>query len=93
MSSSWCDVYLYEGDSDDQSIFDQQQEIKLIVVNMLQNLNHKYFSNNRNIKYVGSTIKCIGFELIHHAINLNVIPFSMVFRDFNFMLFINVLLV
>ena len=35
--SSWCGIYLCEGDSNEQSISDQLQEIKSMVVNMLQN--------------------------------------------------------
>ena len=36
LSSSSCDVYLYEDDSNDQNIFDQRHEIKSIVINILQ---------------------------------------------------------
>ena len=44
-----------------------------------------YSSHNSNIKYIGSTIKCIGFGSIHFAINLDDISSSMVFSDFNYM--------
>ena len=82
---SWCDVYLCLVNSDEQSIYDQRQEIKLMVVNMLQNWNNRYSSNNSNIKYIGSTIKCIAFESIHYAINLDVVSSFVVFNDFDFM--------
>ena len=59
-------------DPNKQSISNQQQEIKSTVINMLENWNSRYFSHNNNIKCVGSTIKYIGFELIHYAVNLNV---------------------
>ena len=54
-----------------------------MIVNMLQNLNNRYSSHDSKIKYIGSTIKCIGFELIRYAINLNVISSSVVFSDFD----------
>ena len=85
LSSSWCDVYLCEDNPDEQSVFDQQQKIKSIIINMLQNFNHEYSSHNSNIKCVGSIIKYIGFEPIHYFINLNVVSSSTVFRDFDYM--------
>ena len=51
---------------------------------MLQNLNHKYYSHNINIKYIESIIKCIDFEPIHYVINLNVVSSSIIFSDFNY---------
>ena len=36
------------------------------------------FSHNSNIKYIRSTIKCVNFEPIYYAINLNVVSSSMV---------------
>ena len=45
-----------------------------------------YYSHSSNIKYVGSTIKCIRFESIHYAINLDVVSFFMVFSDFDYIL-------
>ena len=50
---------------------------------MLQNYSHMYSNNNSNIKCVGLPIKCIGFEPIHYAINLNVVLSYMVFSDFD----------
>ena len=44
-----------------------------------------YFSHNFNIKCIGSTIKCIGFESIHYAINFDVVASSMIFNDFDHM--------
>ena len=35
------------------------------------------------IKYVDSTIKCIGFESIHYALNLNAVSSSIFFNDFD----------
>ena len=52
---------------------------------MLQNLSHRYFSHNNSIKCVDSTIKCIDFESIHYAINLDVVSSLMVFSDFDFL--------
>ena len=52
---------------------------------MLHNWNHRYSNHNSNIKRVDSTIKCIGFDLIHYAINLNVFSSSMVYSDFDYM--------
>ena len=73
------------GDLDEQSIYGHRQEIKSIVVNMLQNWSHTYYSYNSNIKYIGSTIKCINFKLIHYAIDLDVVSLFMVFNDFDSM--------
>ena len=64
-----------------------------MIVNMLHNLNHRYSCHNNNIKYVGSTIKCIGFESLHHAINLHIFSSYMVFSDYDSMFSIDVLLV
>ena len=44
-----------------------------------------YSNHNSNIKCVDSTIKCIGFESFHYAINLDVVSSFMVFRDFDSM--------
>ena len=44
-----------------------------------------YYSHNSNIKYMDSTIKCIGFESFHYAINLDVVSSFMVFSDFDSM--------
>ena len=40
-----------------------------------------YYNHNNNIKRVDSTIKCIGFESFHYAINLNVVSSFMIFSD------------
>ena len=85
MSSSLCDFYLCENDLDKQNISYHQQEIKSMVVNMLYNLNYRYYSNDSKIKCVSSTILYIGFDLIQYVINLDVVSFSMVFNDFDFM--------
>ena len=58
-----------------------------MIVNMLQNYSHKYFSHNSNIKYICSIIKCISFESIYYVINLDVVSLFMVFSDFDFMFF------
>ena len=55
-----------------------------MVINMLQNMNHKYYSHNNTIKRVDLTIKCIGFDPIHYAINLDVFSSFIVFNDFDF---------
>ena len=54
-----------------------------MVICMLQNLSLMYYSHNSNIKYIDSTIKCIGFESIHYVINFDVISSFVVFNDFN----------
>ena len=41
-------------------------------------------SYEQSIKYVGSTIKYIDFKLIHYVINLNIVSYSMVFKDFDY---------
>ena len=91
-SSSWCNVYLCLGDSNEQSIYDNRQEIKSRVVSMLQNWNQRYSSHNSNIKCVDSTIKCIGFESFHFAINvhslfLNKLLFGLIFLIYGFVRF------
>ena len=65
--SSSCSVYLCKGDLDRQNISDQSQRIKSMVVSMLQNWSHRYYSHNSNIKCVGSIIKWLVFEPIHYA--------------------------
>ena len=61
------------------------KKIKSMIFNMLQNLSNMYSIHNNNIKCLGSIIKCIGFELIHYVINLDVILSHMVFSDFDSM--------
>ena len=56
-----------------------------MIVNILQNLNKRYFSHNSNMKYVGSTIKYISFESIHYAIKLDDVLSFIVFIDFDYM--------
>ena len=51
---------------------------------MLQNYNYKDSNDNSSIKYVCSTIKWIGFEPIHYAVNIYVVSSSMIFSDFDF---------
>ena len=51
---------------------------------MLQNLSHMYYNHNNNIKYIGSTIKCVGFEPIYYDINLNVVSSMLAFNDFDY---------
>ena len=80
-----CGFYLCLGDSYDQSISDQKQEIKSMIINILQNRSHMYYSHNSSIKYETSTMKCIDFGLIHYVINLNVVSFFMIFRNFDYM--------
>ena len=52
-----------------------------MIVNMLQNLSHMYYSHNSNIKFVGSTIKYIGFKLIHYVIHLNTVSYFIFCSD------------
>ena len=44
-----------------------------------------YYSHNSNIKCVGLTDKCIGFESIHYAINHDIVSSFIVFSDFDIM--------
>ena len=55
-----------------------------MVVNMIQNWNKRYYSDNSNIKYENSIIKCIDFESFYYAINLNNVLFFVVFNKFDF---------
>ena len=55
-----------------------------MVINMLQNRNHKYYSHNNNIKYENLTIKFLSFELIYYVINLDVVSFFMIFNNFDY---------
>ena len=48
-----------------------------MVVNILQNLSHKYFSYYSIIKY-------ISFESIYYVFNLNAILFFMIFSEFDY---------
>ena len=50
---------------------------------MLKNYNHRYYSHNRNIKCVNSTIKYIDFEPFYYVIILNVVSLFMIFSDFD----------
>ena len=72
--SSSCGVYLCLSDSNKQSISDQRNQINSH--QYLQNWSRRYSSHNSNIK-------CVGFESIHYAINLNVILSSMIFSEFD----------
>ena len=73
------------GDLDEQSIYGQRQKMISMVVYILHILSHIYYSHNSNVKCVGLTIKYIGFESIHYAINLDVVSSSMVFNNFDCM--------
>ena len=64
-----------------------------MVINTLQNWSNEYCSQNSNIKCVCSTIKCVGIEHIHFAINLNDVSSSVIFSTFDYMVSIDVLLV
>ena len=56
-----------------------------MVVNILQNLSHKYSSHNSNIKCVESTINYVDFQPIHYTINLDVISSFMIISEFDYM--------
>ena len=51
---------------------------QIMVVSMLQNLSHMYYSHHRIIKYVG-------FKPIHCAINLDIASSSRVLHEFDYM--------
>ena len=57
-----------------------------MVANMLKNLNYRYFSHYKIIKYVG-------FESIIYAINMDAALFYKVFNEFDSMFLWNVLLI
>ena len=81
-STLWFSVYLCLRGSDE---YDQRQDFISIVANMLQNLSHMYYSHNSNIKFVNSSIKCVGFESIHYAINPDDdVSSFLVFNDFDY---------
>ena len=44
------ETFIYVRDSNEQSKFNQRQEIKSTVINMLENWSHKYSNHNSNIK-------------------------------------------
>ena len=62
----------------------RDKKIKSMIVSMLQKWSQRYSSHNSNIKCVDLTIKCIGFESFHYAINLDVVSSFVVFSDFNY---------
>ena len=67
--------YIFVDDSNEQSIFHQIQTTnQIIVISILQNLSHIYFSHYNIIKF-------ISFVPIYYAINPSVVSFSMVFND------------
>ena len=53
------DVYLCLGNSNEQNIYDQGQEIISMVVNMLQNWSLRYSSHNSNTKCVQMYRFCV----------------------------------
>ena len=44
------------------------KKVESMVVNMLHSWSHRYSNHKSNINYVYSTIKYVGFELIHYTI-------------------------
>ena len=52
-----------------------------MIVNMLQNLSHKYYSHYIIIKFVG-------FELIYYVINFNIVSSSMIFSDLVYVFYV-----
>ena len=57
-----------------------------MILNMLYNRNHRYSSDNSNMKWVDSIIKCIGFLLIRYIINPDIVLSFIIFNDFDFQL-------
>ena len=47
-----------------------------MVVNILQNLSHRYINHNSNIK-------CVSFESIRYVMDLNIVSSFMIFNDFD----------
>ena len=70
----------------DSKIYSIGHRHQIVVVNMLQNFNHRYSSHYKIIKYVG-------FLSIIYAINLNVASSSKVFNEFDSMFLSNVLII
>ena len=56
-------------------------------------MNYRYYSHNSNIKYTCSTIKYIEFNPIHYIINLNIVSSFMIFSDFDYIFYDNILLI
>ena len=67
--------------------FKQIKYIKLETINKISGCQYaiKYSNYDSNIKHIDSTINCIGFELIHYTININVVLSFMIFSDFDYM--------
>ena len=53
--------------------------------NIMQNFSNGNHNHNSNIKYVNSTIKCLGFKRIYYAINLDFVSSPIVFNNFDYM--------
>ena len=62
-SSSYCDAFWWVGDSNGKA-YSINISSQIMVVNMLLNFSHMYYSYHK-------IIKCVGFKPIHCAINMN----------------------
>ena len=59
---------------------------QLIIVNILYNLSHMYYSHHIIIKY-------IGFKPIYYAINSYIVLYFINFNEFNSLFLLNILLI
>ena len=83
-SSSYYDAIWWVGDSNGKA-YSINTSSQIMVVNMLQNFSHMYYSYHR-------IIKCVGFKPIHCAINLNTTSSSRFFNEFDSLFLSDVLL-
>ena len=74
-SSSYCGAFWCVGDSNGK-VDSIKTSSQIMVVSMLHNLSHMYYSLHR-------IIKCVGFKPIHCAINLDDASSSRVFSKFD----------
>ena len=64
------------GDSNDKTYLIRQKHSQIMVVNILHNCGHMYYSHHK-------IIKCVSFESIYYTINPNVALLSKVFSEFD----------
>ena len=77
-------VFWWVGDSNGKA-YSINTSSQIMIVNMLQNFSHMYYSYHR-------IIKCIGFKPIHCAINLNATSSSRFLNEFDSLFLYDVLL-
>ena len=83
--SSHYSIFLCVNDSNRKANLIKQRH-QIMVINILQNLSHMYYSHHR-------IIKCVGFKPIHCAINLDDVSSFKAFNEFDYVFLSNLLLV